>query len=266
MAIKQKAIDKASVDGSAAKTVIEANKKVPFAVVESYKTIRTNLMFILAQNNGKIVTFSSSNASEGKSTTAINVAVAFSQLGEKILLIDADMRRSSIHKKMRLENNSGLSDVLAGFTEFEDVVTPLSDTLDVLTAGRVPPNPSELLGSVRFSQLIEKIREKYRYIIIDTPPTGIVSDALVISPYTDGMVLIVRDSFTPGYSIKQALSAAEFANINILGAIMNGANSRSNRRYSYRRYSYGKKYYKYGYEYGYSKPYTSYEPENPDNR
>lgn len=238
-----------------------ANKKVPFAVVESYKSIRTNLLFLLAQSGGKVIAFSSSNASEGKSTTAVNSAIAFSQIGGKVLLVDADLRRSSIHKKLKIENQNGISNVLVGFSDFASAVHTVNENLDVLTAGSIPPNPSELLGSKQFADLIVSLREQYDYIVIDTPPINIVSDALLIAPRTDGLILVVRDGFTPHDTIKRAIDAAEFANINILGAIMNGANPKSSRRYTYRRYSYGYKYSRYGYgygkEYSYGKNYGS---------
>ncbi len=227
-----------------------SDKKVPFAVVESYKTMRTNLMFLLAQENGKVMSFTSSNASEGKSTTSVNIAIAFSQLNGKVLVIDADLRRSSIHKKLRMENDVGLSSVLAGFEKFEDVKKSANPHLDVLTAGPIPPNPSELLGSVAFKNLVEELREKYDYIIIDTPPLNIVTDALLIGPHTDGMVLVVRDAYTPRESIKAAINAAKFANIKILGAMLNGANPKNSRRYTYRRYAY-----RYGYKYSSSGSY-----------
>lgn len=234
-----------------------SDKKVPFAVVEAYKTMRTNLMFMLAQQNGKVLAFTSSNASEGKSTTSVNIAIAFSQLGGKVIIVDADLRRSSVHKKMRLDNRDGLSNILAGFSDVEKVVQRANSNLDVLTAGPNPPNPSELLGSVAFENLMAKLREKYDYIIIDTPPLNIVTDALLIGPRTDGVVLVVRDSFTPRDSIRQALSAAKFANIKILGAVMNGANPKNSRRYTYRRYGYKYGYYKYGYGKSYGRSYGS---------
>ena len=231
-------------------------KKVPFAVVEAYKTMRTNIMFMLAKQNGKVLAFTSANASDGKSTTSINIAIAFSQLGGKIIVIDADMRRSSIHKKMRMDNSNGLSNVLAGFSTFEDAVQVANPNLDVLTAGPTPPNPSELLGSLTFDALIEKLREKYDYVIIDTPPINIVTDPLLIGPRTDGMVLVVRDSYSPRDSIRRAINSAKFANIKILGAVMNGANPKNTRRYTYSRYSYKYGFYKYGY--GYGRGYGSY--------
>lgn len=242
-----------------------STRKVPFAIVESYKMIRTNLLFLLAQTNGKVIAISSSSSGEGKSTTAINAAIAFSQIDSKVLLIDADLRRSSIHKKLKLDNTNGLSNVIANFSTFDEAVTHFNPNLDILTAGPFPPNPSELLGSVSLETLLQNLRERYDYIIIDTPPINVVSDALVITPKTDGLVLIFRDMFTPHDALKRALAAANFANINVLGAIMNGSNPKTNRRYSYRKYSYGYKY-RYGgyggYGYGYGRNDYSYGHNN----
>ena len=240
---------------------IKETRHVPFAVVEAYKTIRTNLTFLLSSSETKVFGITSPDAGDGKSTTAINMAIAFSQFGDKVLLIDADMRRSSVHKKLKIENNAGLSGVLAGFNRWEEVVTNIGDSLDVITAGQVPPNPSELLGSARFEKLVEEVDQKYSYVIIDTPPIDVVSDALVIAPHTAGLVLVVKDQVTSTDAIKRTIEAAKFANINILGAVMNGANPKSGRRYGYRKYGkYGyRKYGKYGYGYGYgygSKPQT----------
>ena len=251
MAIKKKDENKSAVMN------IAETRHVPFAVVEAYKAIRTNLTFLLASKETKVFGITSPEAGEGKSTTAVNMAIAFSQLGDKVLLIDADMRRSSIHKKMKLENNSGLSNVLAGFVEYSDAVQHISESLDVLTAGQVPPNPSELLGSARFKALVENAGKKYSYVIIDTPPIDVVTDALVIAPQTAGLVLVVKDQVTPTDAIKRAIEAAKFAEINLLGAVMNGANPKAGRGYGYRKYGkYGyRKYRKYGYSrygYGYS--------------
>ena len=227
-------------------------KHAPFAVIEAYKSIRTNLIFLLAQNGGgNVIALTSCNASEGKSTSSVNLAIAFSQLEDRVLIIDADMRRSSLHKKLKVENEAGLSNVLAGLANFDDVKVNINDKLDLLTSGQVPPNPSELLGSRRFETLIKELKTKYSYIIIDTPPINIVSDALVIAPNTDGLVLVIRDGFTPNYSIRRAIANTEFSNIKILGAIMNGANPKSSKKYMYRRYDYRNKYYRRGYGYGY---------------
>ena len=239
---------------------ISESRHVPFAVVEAYKTIRTNLTFLLSNSETKVFGITSPEAGEGKSTTAINMAIAFSQLGDKVLLIDADMRRSSVHKKMKIENNGGLSGILAGFYKYDEVINHISDSLDVITAGQVPPNPSELLGSARFKELVDTVGKKYSYVIIDTPPVDVVTDALVIAPQIAGLVLVVKDQVTPTDAIKRTIDAAKFADINILGAVMNGANPKSGRRYGYRKYGkYGyRKYSKYGYGYGYGS-----QPQNP---
>ena len=241
MAIKSK------TDSKQTAMNISESRHVPFAVVEAYKAIRTNLTFLLATSETKVFGITSPEAGEGKSTTSVNMAIAFSQLGDKVLLIDADMRKSSIHKKLKIENNAGLSNVLAGFNNYSEVITRINDTFDVITAGQVPPNPSELLGSARFKELVETVGREYSYVIIDTPPMDVVTDALVIAPHTAGLVLVVKDQVTPTDSIGRAIEAAKFANINILGAVMNAANPKSGRGYGYRKYGYSK----YGYGYGY---------------
>lgn len=244
MAIKSK------TDSKQTAMNISESRHVPFAVVEAYKAIRTNLTFLLATSETKVFGITSPEAGEGKSTTSVNMAIAFSQLGDKVLLIDADMRKSSIHKKLKIENNAGLSNVLAGFNNYSEVITHINDTFDVITAGQVPPNPSELLGSARFKELVETVGREYSYVIIDTPPMDVVTDALVIAPHTAGLVLVVKDHVTPTDAINRAIEAAKFANINILGAVMNAANPKSGRGYGYRKYGYRK----YGYrKYGYSK-------------
>lgn len=252
MAIKKKEENKSAVMN------IAETRQVPFAVVEAYKAIRTNLTFLLSNSNTKVFGITSPEAGEGKSTTSVNMAIAFSQLGDKVLLIDADMRKSSIHKKLKIENNVGLSNVLAGFNEYKEAITHINDTFDVITAGQVPPNPSELLGSARFAELVENVGKEYSYVIIDTPPMDVVTDALVIAPHTAGLVLVVKDHVTPTDAIKRAVEAAKFANINLLGAVMNAANPKSGRGYGYRKYGYRK----YGYrKYSYGSTATLQKPK-----
>ena len=264
MAIKSK------IDSKQTAMNISESLHVPFAVVEAYKAIRTNLTFLLATSETKVFGITSPEAGEGKSTTSVNMAIAFSQLGDKVLLIDADMRKSSIHKKLKIENNAGLSNVLAGFNNYSEVITHINDTFDVITAGQVPPNPSELLGSARFKELVETVGREYSYVIIDTPPMDVVTDAFVIAPHTAGLVLVVKDHVTPTDAINRAIEAAKFANINILGAVMNAANPKSGRGYGYRKYGYRKYgyrkygYSKYGYGYGYGSTPTPKQTEQSE--
>lgn len=258
MVIKKKAENKNAVMS------VTESRRTPFAVVEAYKAIRTNITFLLSDSETKIFGITSPEAGEGKSTTAINMAIAFSQLGDKVLLVDADMRRSSVHKKLKIENSGGLSEILAGFYKYEEVIKHISDTFDVITAGQVPPNPSELLGSARFKEFVDEVSKKYSYVIFDTPPIDVVTDALVIAPQTAGLVLVVKDQVTPKDAIKRTIEAAKFAGINILGAVMNGANPKFSKRYGYRKYGkyYYKKYSKRGYGYGYGYGYGS-QPAKP---
>ncbi|MBE6728902.1 MAG: CpsD/CapB family tyrosine-protein kinase [Ruminococcaceae bacterium] len=227
------------------------SKKVPFAVVEAYKTIRTNLSFSLPQDGCRSFVISSSVPGEGKSTTAVNMAVAFSQLGKKVLLIDADLRRPSIHKKLKLVNTKGLCSVLSGIASIDECIQHSNKFLDVLTSGPLPSNPIELIESVALTELLSSLQEYYDYIIFDSTPINIVSDAISLAPKTDGLVLLVLEGTTRRDDVHHALSACKFANINILGAVINCVDPKNSRKYSYRKYKYGGYRYAYKYQYKY---------------
>lgn len=154
---------------------------VPFSVVEAYKMIRTNMMFVLSDSENKRVVISSALPNEGKTITAINLAIAFSQTGKKVLLIDADLRRPTVYQRLKINNNKGLSSILVGFCSLREAVRNISPNFDVLTSGAIPPNPSELLGGNNMSLLLDGLKDYYDYIIIDTPPINMVSDALVLT-------------------------------------------------------------------------------------
>ncbi len=235
-----------SSDESEAKKTVTINKKIPFAIVESYKNIRTSIAFLISECGGNAITVTSANASEGKSTTSSNLAVAFSQLGKKVLLIDADLRRASLHRKFKIKNTDGLTNVLIGEKNVGECVKEINTNLFILTAGSIPPNPSELLGSQKFEEVMKYVCAVYDFVIVDTPPLNIVSDSILVAPHTSGAVLVVRDGYTPHYSIQKAIDVLRFSNVNILGAVMNGANPRNKNKYIYRKYSYSN-YSSYGY-------------------
>ncbi len=196
--------------------------EIQFAVSESYKSIRTNLLFLLSGISGcKTIVVSSPKAGDGKTTNAINVAIALSQLGKRVLLIDADLRRPSICKKLKLENNSGLSGILAGFAKPDECVVPVSGSLYVLPAGSTPPNPSEMLASTVMDKLVDDFKLVYDYIVIDSPPLGLVSDTLVIAPKTDGVVLVVKEKVTKHDDFGKVLDGLKLANVRILGVVLN---------------------------------------------
>ena len=209
------------------KTVDSVNKTVPFAVVESYKAIRTNLIFMLSQSPTKTFAVSSSVPGEGKSSCAVNLAIAFSQLGNKVLLIDADLRKPSVYRKLRLQNAKGLSSVLVDFCSFDDAKVSINPNLDVLVSGPTPPNPSELLGSDRMTDILDKLNEIYDYIIIDTPPINVVSDAILLAPKTEGVLMVVQDRKTTHEQFKRSVASLNFANTRLLGAVLNCSSERS---------------------------------------
>lgn len=209
------------------------NRQVPFAVVEAYKTIRTNLIYAMSQSDKRSFVVSSSNQGEGKSTTSVNIAIAFSQLGSRVLLVDADLRMPTVYKKMKLSNSEGLTSVLAGLSTFEESVHKVNSNLDVLTSGPIPPNPSELLSSENMDIFLEKANNIYDYIIIDTPPVNVVSDALVLTPKTAGAVIVVHGNATTHEQLEKTVSSLKFAEARLLGVVINGGTEKG-KDYSYR--------------------------------
>ena len=233
------------------------NKKTPFVIQEAYRTARTNIIFSLADSSEKckVLCITSSNAGEGKTTTSLNLAITFAQTGSKVLLIDADLRKPRIHQYLGVVKSDGLTTVLSKQKEFEDVVYHnLRPGLDWMTSGSIPPNPAELLGSESMEKLLDKLKLQYDYILIDTPPVTVVTDAVALSGYVSGIMLIVREGFTNYESIDQALSLLNIAKAKLIGFFINDIDAMSMNYGSYRS-GYGKGYktkYDNGYGYGYS--------------
>lgn len=222
------------------KNVISGDSK--FAIVEGYKIARTNLVFSLAASESKIVVVTSWSKGEGKSTATANLAISFSKMGKKVLLMDCDLRRPNIHNLIRLQNNAGLSEVLGKFKTLDEVVNKdVLPCLDVLTAGSIPPNPSELLASSYFDSLLHSIEETYDYIIIDTPPVGIVTDSLILKDYISGYVLVVREKVTTHGDIEKAIQSITLADSKVLGFLKVGC-SLTEKKYAKGKYGYYKYY------------------------
>lgn len=207
--------------------------KVPFSVVEAYKNLRVHLLAHFEACNGKIVAISSPNASEGNTTTAINTAITLAQLEKKILLIDTDSRRPAVHRKLKMTNEIGCLEVISGKASLEDAVKSYIPYLDVLTAGSTT-SAAEFFASAAFDELLIKLRDEYDYIVIDTPPVNLVSDALVVSQKCDGLMLVVRNNVTTYSAFNEAISDIKKLNINFFGAIMNGAGGKGSNSYQYR--------------------------------
>ena len=226
------------------------DKDTPFHIIESYKSIRTNLSFALSTVEKKIFVISSSNPGEGKSTTSANIAIAMAQGGNHVLLIDADMRKSVQHKIFELGNKKGLSTAISKMHKPDQCIQKkVMENLDVMTAGPIPPNPSELLASNMMEQLLNDLSEKYDVILIDTPPVNVVTDAMELAKNVSGIVLVVRYARTTDEDVDNVIKRIKLANMNLLGFILNGVKSKRSGYYS--KYKKGKYYYKKGYGYGY---------------
>ena len=197
-----------------------------FAASEAYKLLRTNLDFSLpASDKGKIIGVTSSISGEGKSTTAINIAYTYAQTGKKVLLLEGDMRLPTIGKRVKTPVKSGLSNLLAGQCEYRDVLQKYSaaGNLWLITAGDIPPNPAELLGSSRMGAFLQAFSDNFDVIIVDLPPIGVVSDALIVSKFLDGMILVVRQDFVETDDLDETIRQLRFADAKILGFVQTGA-------------------------------------------
>lgn len=203
------------------------DKTFPFAAKEAYNSLRTNLLYALSPTNGKIVAVTSSNAGEGKSTVSINLALTMATAKVKILLIDADLRRPSIHKKLKIDNSTGLSRFIVGFETMSDALKrEVFPNLDVMTSGPVPPNPSELLGSENMRIFLQKASDYYDYIIIDTPPVNIVTDVAVMADCISGVLLVTSYGNTTFEDVKKANITLEKVNAKLLGMVVAGVENK----------------------------------------
>lgn len=200
--------------------ITKINPRSPIS--EQYKTVRTNLQFSAVDGDLNSMLITSSAPSEGKSSVTANLAVVFAQQGKKVLLIDADMRKPTLHYTFRLDNRKGLSSVLVGGTTFEESITK-SDIqgLDILPCGPVPPNPSELLGSKSMERLLSEASLQYDLVIFDTPPVLAVTDAQILANICDGVVMVVRSKQTEYESAQKAKALLEVGKAKLLGVVLN---------------------------------------------
>ncbi|MBE7013375.1 MAG: CpsD/CapB family tyrosine-protein kinase [Ruminococcaceae bacterium] len=238
------------------------NGNVSFEVKEAFNTVRTNIMFATNSIEGcKKIIITSSVAGEGKSTSCLNLAMAIAQVKSKVLLIDADLRKPTIYKFLKLDQEVGLSSALGGFSTFEEVVKKTKIGVDCIPAGPVPPNAAELLASDKMGELLEWASDKYDYILLDTPPVNIVSDATILSKYAHGTILVARNKYTAHPSIVNVLEALEFSGTKVFGFLLNDKDLTESRGY----YKYGGYRYGYGkYGYGYGKSYKTGTGEKDD--
>lgn len=218
-----------------------------FAATEAYKLLRTNIMFSLPdEGECHVIGVTSSVQSEGKSSTACNLAYALAETGNKVLLLEGDLRRPTLASKLGLAKTPGLSNLLVSKGEYREMVqqSAAAPNMDIITSGDIPPNPSELLSSNRMIRLMEQLKTGYKYIIFDLPPITAVADALAIAKILDGVVMVVRAGVTDQQILSDAMRQLELVNLRILGFVFRDSGS-SNAKYG-NRYTYKyRKYYNY---------------------
>lgn len=224
---------------------LDINKviKLDFLSSEAYKTLRSNIQF--CGDEIKVIGFTSCIPNEGKSSVSLNLALSMVEAGEKVIFIDGDLRKSVLMGRYKIEKPlKGLTHYLSGISKLEEIIyQDYLENLNMIFSGPVPPNPSELLGGKKFSELIEQFRNTYDYIIIDTPPLGSVIDSAVIAKLCDGMILIVESNAISYKFAQKVKGQLEKTGCKILGAVLNKVNL--NEKGYYGKY-YGNYYKEYG--------------------
>lgn len=205
---------------------------------EAYRVIRTSIQFAQAGKELQTIALTSCTPNEGKSTTIANLAVVLTQAGKSVLLIDCDMRNPTVHKNFNLSNKVGLSSCISMGTALSDAVQKTSiEGLYALTGGVIPPNPSELLGSEQMKNVLQRAKEQYDYVLIETPPVMPVTDALIVGRFVDGMILVIASAEVKVEMARDVKNQLVNAGANILGVVLNKVRS------EHHGYGYGYYYY-----------------------
>ena len=214
------------------KKTAKIGDELSFASKEAYNLLRTNISFAFPDHEGgKVIGVSSACPQEGKSTTAINLAYSLADGENCVLLIDGDMRRPSISFALDVDMMPGLSNMLAKNEEVKINKGVLQEKLDVITSGDIPPNPSELIGSQKMKEFLDECREKYDYVILDLPPVLSVADALAVSKFIDGVVIVVRHNSVKRRDIVETIRQLEYANAKVVGFVYNKIESAGGKGY-----------------------------------
>jgi len=203
-----------------------------FHVSEQYRTIRTNIEFSSIDKEIKTLLVVSPNAGEGKSTTAANVAAVFAQQGKKVLLVDVDLRKPTVHYTFQVENTLGFTNVFTKQVKLEEAIKPTKQgNLFVLSSGPIPPNPSEMLGSSAMKEFITTTQDMYDLIVFDAPPVIAVTDGVILASEVDGVLLVVRSGETEIKTIKKSKELLGNVNARLLGVVLNGMERESTSYY-----------------------------------
>lgn len=219
----------------------------PFQYVEAYKSLRTNLSFLSGTSNCKVILITSSVPEEGKSNVAINLSMTLAQGGKRVLLMDCDLRKGSLSRYLNVRrSHPGISNVVAGQCNLAEAMASVGGAeFTLLPVGPIPPNPAEMLATDKMASLVKAAREAFDYVIVDTPPVSVVTDAAVMSRLVDGVVLVVRPGITTIQGAQLSKKNLEAVNAHVLGVILNGYNTKQASRRDGYYYSYTYDYYKH---------------------
>lgn len=228
-------------------------KGMPFSYVEAYKALRTNLNFMTATSGVRSIVVTSTIPEEAKSNVSVNLALTLSESGKTVAILDCDLRKPVLHKYLKLgHNKKGLSNVLSNECTLEEALIRLDQrSVYVLTAGTLPPNPSELLGQTQMEKILNRLKASFDYVIIDAPPVSVVTDAVVLGRIVDGAVFVVRSRYASSEAVKSAVAKLREVDVKILGVVLTRYNPKKalkNSSYSYN--------YSYNYAYADSKSST----------
>ena len=209
-------------------------EKAPKSIdAEAYRSLRSNIEYSSFDDEYRVIVVTSSVPGEGKSTTAGNLAIALAQSGNKVLLVDCDMRKPSIHKKFKISNAAGTAELLLRKRLFEEVANKYNENLTIITAGKIPPNPSEMLASRAMTAFIKEMKKEFKYIILDTPPLQAVTDAQVLSTKADGVLLVVRAGSTKREMVFNSVDLIKKVQGKVIGTVLNGVENKKNNYYYY---------------------------------
>jgi len=202
---------------------------------EAIRSVRTNIQFSGVDKENKIISVTSTKPAEGKSTVLYNLAKSFAENGDKVILLDCDLRNPSIDEIAGVNFNLGITNYLTGKADINDVIIKDREqsNLDLVLTGPIPPNPSEMLASKIFANLIKNLAETYDYVFLDTPPVGLFTDASIVSTLSDGMIYVVKSSDTKREEIAQALENLKRVDANILGMVLTHAHLKKSKYRNY---------------------------------
>lgn len=224
---------------------VQLCENLSYAAKEAFKRLRENVLLALPKETDgcAIIGVTSAQPAEGKSTISINTAFSFAELGKKVLVIDADLRRPSLHEKIGVSQTPGLSNLLSDSNSIGAAIktykSKTSDTsFDIITSGGIISNPSEVLTSDRMGKLLRALSSAYDYIFLDLPPVGVVIDAVSVGRYAEGMIVVIRENHCSAPVFDDCIEQLRYAGIRILGFVVNGAVEGAGKKYQYQSYRY----------------------------